>query len=109
MFSTALLWICLELLKCQLVTGQRLLWLELEQRSGYISNLKLALFLAVSLVNADLANSDTLQMARIADPDGNFVNLSLLNSKLECLQVPSFILFVCFPCISLQVLEQLVS
>lgn len=31
------------------------------------------IILAVSPANADLANSDALQMARIVDPDGNFI------------------------------------
>ncbi|RWW32434.1 hypothetical protein BHE74_00028899, partial [Ensete ventricosum] len=38
---------------------------------SYIKH-KTCIILAVSPANADLANSDALQMARIADPDGNF-------------------------------------
>ncbi|KAG6496480.1 hypothetical protein ZIOFF_044347 [Zingiber officinale] len=33
---------------------------------------KACIMLAVSPANADLANSDALQMARLADPDGSF-------------------------------------
>ncbi|KAJ7294208.1 hypothetical protein O6H91_Y013900 [Diphasiastrum complanatum] len=40
------------------------------------------IILAVSPANADLANSDALQMARIADPDGKYNYISLSSLKL---------------------------
>jgi hypothetical protein len=43
---------------------------------SYIKH-KTCIILAVSPANADLANSDALQMARIADPDGKIILQSL--------------------------------
>lgn len=43
---------------------------------SYIKH-KTCIILAVSPANADLANSDALQMARIADPDGVLSSTSL--------------------------------
>jgi len=51
------------------------------------------IILAVSPANADLSNSDALQMARIVDPDGKYIcrvfmmvkrELSLVVSMLTC-------------------------
>ena len=36
------------------------------------------IILAVSPTNVDLSNSDALQMARIADPDGKYISLEFL-------------------------------
>ena len=43
--------------------------------SSYIKR-KTCIILAVSPANADLANSDALRLARIADPDGELVSCS---------------------------------
>ena len=54
--------------------------IEARVRTMILSYIKheTCIILAVSPANADLANSDALQMARIADPDGLFFPTSLL-------------------------------
>lgn len=48
--------------------------IEARVRTMVLSYIKheTCIILAVSPANADLANSDALQMARMADPDGSF-------------------------------------
>jgi dynamin 1-like protein len=48
---------------------------------SYIKH-KTCIVLAVSPANADLANSDALQMARIADPDGKCLVLVLMDNVM---------------------------
>jgi len=59
--------------------------IEARVRTMILSYIKheTCIILAVSPANADLANSDALQMARMADPDGAFSLASLCN--LFCL------------------------
>jgi dynamin 1-like protein len=59
--------------------------IEARVRTMILSYIKheTCIILAVSPANADLANSDALQMARMADPDGPFSLASLCN--LFCL------------------------
>jgi dynamin 1-like protein len=48
---------------------------------SYIKH-KTCIILAVSPANADLANSDALQMARVADPDGKCLALVLTDHAM---------------------------
>lgn len=53
---------------------------------SYIKH-KTCIILAVSPANADLANSDALQMARVADPDGKCLVLVFMDHAMlaECM------------------------
>ena len=53
---------------------------EAQIRTMILSYIKheTCIILAVSPTNADLSNSDVLQMARIVDPDGKYISLELL-------------------------------
>lgn len=50
---------------------------------SYIKH-KSCIILAVSPANADLANSDALQMARIADPDGKIAKILIIFCLAAC-------------------------
>ena len=54
--------------------------IEAQIRTMILSYIKheTCIILAVSPTNADLSNSDALQMARIVDPDGKYISLELL-------------------------------
>ena len=54
--------------------------IEAQIRTMILSFIKheTCIILAVSPANADLSNSDVLQMARIADPDGKYISLEFL-------------------------------
>lgn len=63
--------------------------IEARVRTMILSYIKheTCIILAVSPANADLANSDALQMARIADPDGSFsVNYFFFKTSCLCYQ-----------------------
>lgn len=62
--------------------------IEARVRTMILSYIKheTCIILAVSPANADLANSDALQMARIADPDGPFA-VTYFFFKINCFAV----------------------
>lgn len=45
------------------------------------------IILAVTPANSDLANSDALQMARIADPDGKIPKYAYITRRFICIQL----------------------